>query len=86
MASEKVAQLLGGHMHSIWNAENRLPWWGGPCLAVILALPAVTVGSGLYHQLDGRICKGVGELDPSSYEYVKKLEQCIRDGKAVPGK
>lgn len=73
-------------MHAGWISESLLPWWAGPCMAVILALPAVAVGSSLYQQLDGRICKGVGEVEPGSYAYTKKLEQCIADGKAVPGK
>ena len=73
-------------MHSDWISESFLAWWIGPCVAVILALPALAVGNSLYHQLDGRICKGLGELKPGTYEQAKKLEQCAADGEAVPGR
>ena len=38
-------------MHAGWISESLLSWWVGPCVAVILSLPAVAVGSSLS---DGR--------------------------------
>lgn len=59
---------------------------GGSGIVIAIAIAGIALASTMYRQQDDRICKGFDSLQPYSYEYTKKVEQCMADGKSVPGK
>ncbi|WP_312328423.1 hypothetical protein [Stenotrophomonas sp.] len=73
-------------MSADWLDGDISPVVGGSGIAIATVVAAIMLGSTMYHQQDNRICKGFAGLDANSYEYTKKLEQCMADGKSVPGK
>jgi len=73
-------------MSADWLDGDISPVVGGSGFAIATLIAGIALGSTMYQQQDNRICKGFDGLQPYSYEYTKKIEQCMADGKSVPGK
>ncbi|WP_426805404.1 hypothetical protein [Stenotrophomonas sp. SrG] len=73
-------------MSADWLDADLSPVVGESGIAIATIITAIVLGSTMYHQQDNRICKGFDGLHPYSYEYEKKLQKCMADGKSVPGK
>lgn len=74
-------------MSADWlDGDNSPVVAGGSGIAIAIVIAGIALGSTMYRQQDDRICRGFDGLQPYSYEYTKKVEQCMADGKAAPGK
>ncbi|WP_367346435.1 hypothetical protein [Stenotrophomonas bentonitica] len=73
-------------MSADWLDGDISPVVGVSGIAIATVITTMVLGSTMYHQQDNRICKGFDGLQPYSYEYTKKVEQCLADGKSVPGR
>ena len=73
-------------MSADWLDGDPSPVARGGAIAIATLIAAIALGTTMYQLLDDRTCRGFYGLQLNSYEYTKKVEQCMADGKSVPGK